>query len=354
MLVYATAPNGVALDGSGRNGLFTKHFIKNIRNAGLKIDELFQVVAKEVQEDARGFGVEQVPYRSSSYSGAYCLAGCEDPKLIAELDQIRLQKEEAAKRIKILTEENMNLKRLAEERSLKVPELEARMKILSREAALAGNQTSKARAELAMLQASLATARKEQSDSKELRIAVAERESIINELNEQMSKLQIKADELESYRIQVHSLQRQRDEAAERMQTLFEENARLKRLAEERHKNVATLEKKIKIISQAAEDTGEQSSNTQLELARLHAALAAARIQQRDSESLKDISLARESEIAELKNQIAEFQKKTQQLEESRRQIMALKKENAEKTLLLKEREKVNPRPLRPVIVPSF
>ena len=107
-----------------RNGLFTKYFLNHAADSGKKIDEVFQLVAKAVEDEARTQRIEQVPYRSSSYSGAFCLASCENPEIAAELEQIKLQRAEASKRVNALQEENAQLRRQAAERSSKVAELE--------------------------------------------------------------------------------------------------------------------------------------------------------------------------------------------------------------------------------------
>jgi Caspase domain len=81
ILVYATSPNQVAIDGIGRNSLFVKHLLLKIpvmsnRNVG----ELFDAVGKEVRNEAREhYGTEQVPgITGSSYFDRFCLASvCE-------------------------------------------------------------------------------------------------------------------------------------------------------------------------------------------------------------------------------------------------------------------------------------
>lgn len=352
MLVYATAPNGVALDGDGRNGIFTKHFIKNMKEPGLKIDELFQVIANKVQEEARRFGVEQVPFRSSSYSGAFCIAGCENPMVAAEIELIRVQKEEALRKLKELSEENSSLKKQASEKSSIINELEAKIAALPRTAHSTA-QSAELRTEMVRLQIALSVAKAEQADLERLRKSVAEREDKISGLKSEIAALQTKAEELEEYRRQVRNLQRQSDVTAERMHALAEENARLHRLAENRNENVVTLEARIAQLSSEVNKSGEQRSNAQAELVQLKAALESARAQQKDLDTLKGIAAERDVEISGLKNQLLELSKKSQQLEASRRQIMVLQKENAEKSLLLEERG-VPQRKSRPILVPSF
>jgi hypothetical protein len=67
-IAYATAPGGVAADGSGRNGIFTKHLLTHLATPGLKVEEVFKRVAIEVDRETRG---SQLPWRSSSLIGDF-------------------------------------------------------------------------------------------------------------------------------------------------------------------------------------------------------------------------------------------------------------------------------------------
>jgi hypothetical protein len=159
VLVYATAPNSVAFDGDGRNGLFTKHLLARLPEPGRKLDELFQVVAEGVEQEAQqAYRSKQVPYRSFSFSGAYCMAGCEDPKVLAQIQLVARQSEEAARRVQALTEENERLRRQVDERASHVQSLETKISGLAREAASAGYQSASAKDELTRLQRELETA----------------------------------------------------------------------------------------------------------------------------------------------------------------------------------------------------
>ena len=67
-VAYATAPNKVAEDGDGDNGLFTQYLIKNINQSGLKIEDVFKRVRAGVQRDSNG---KQIPWSSSSIVGDF-------------------------------------------------------------------------------------------------------------------------------------------------------------------------------------------------------------------------------------------------------------------------------------------
>lgn len=353
MLVYATAPNGVALDGSGRNGLFTKHFVRHLADPGLKIDELFQVVAEAVEGEARLLKMEQVPYRSSSYSGAYCLAGCENAQVARELAQIEQQRAEAASRIAALLEENAVLKRQADARNHKVFELESRISALSRDASTAGAENSSVREEMSRLKAALSLAKSEQAKAEAQKEVSAKKETEVSMLKEQLAGLQEKTRQIDAYRDQFASLQKQSEDAARRMQSLMDENRRLKLLADEKSSNVSALESRIEKLTKDAHVSGKDSMKEQQELARLQAALDAARTEQKAAEKMKSVVSGRELEIVQLKEQLADLQKQAHQLEEYRKQVLALQKESAEKSRLLDEKDGAV-RSRKPVMVPSF
>lgn len=72
LVAYATAPNSVASDGSGRNGLYTKHLLSNLNTPGIPIEEVFKRVRIGVMGET---GKKQVPWESSSLAGYFYLAG---------------------------------------------------------------------------------------------------------------------------------------------------------------------------------------------------------------------------------------------------------------------------------------
>lgn len=128
VLAYATAPNKTALDGSGTNGLFTKHLLMRLTVAGLQLDEMFRSVSNAVEDEARtAFRFEQVPYRSSSYSASYCLAGCEDPKLMEQARTIEAQWTELNRKLQEMSDENERLKIQAGRGADEIAKLESRV-----------------------------------------------------------------------------------------------------------------------------------------------------------------------------------------------------------------------------------
>lgn len=63
LMFYATASNNVAQDGEGRNGIFTKHLLKALKNPGITIEKVFKDTANAVLEDTGG---KQYPWMEGS------------------------------------------------------------------------------------------------------------------------------------------------------------------------------------------------------------------------------------------------------------------------------------------------
>jgi uncharacterized caspase-like protein len=68
LVAYATAPGEVAGDGSGDNGLYTKHLIRLMRKPGLRIEDIFKQVRIAVESESSG---KQVPWENSSLTGEF-------------------------------------------------------------------------------------------------------------------------------------------------------------------------------------------------------------------------------------------------------------------------------------------
>ncbi len=68
LIAYATAPGKVALDGEGKNGLYTAALLKVISEPGLKVEDVFKRVRVNV---ATSTADQQVPWESSSLTGDF-------------------------------------------------------------------------------------------------------------------------------------------------------------------------------------------------------------------------------------------------------------------------------------------
>jgi uncharacterized caspase-like protein len=67
-VAYATAPNSVAQDGTGRNGVYTKHLLQEIPARGVPIELVFKKVLAGVQNETGG---QQTPWVSTSLKGDF-------------------------------------------------------------------------------------------------------------------------------------------------------------------------------------------------------------------------------------------------------------------------------------------
>ncbi|MBT8113926.1 MAG: caspase family protein [Arenicella sp.] len=68
IIAYSTAPGDVALDGTGRNGLYTKHLLREIAKPNVKLEDVFKKVRVGVADDTQG---AQVPWENSSLKGDF-------------------------------------------------------------------------------------------------------------------------------------------------------------------------------------------------------------------------------------------------------------------------------------------
>lgn len=62
-IAYATAPDSVAADGDGRNGLYTSQLLNAMRIPGARIEDVFKRVRINVEAKSNG---EQIPWESTS------------------------------------------------------------------------------------------------------------------------------------------------------------------------------------------------------------------------------------------------------------------------------------------------
>ena len=68
LIAYATAPGNLAADGDGRNGVYTKHLIRNMKKSGLTIEQVFKNVRVAVLSET---GNKQTPWEASSLTGNF-------------------------------------------------------------------------------------------------------------------------------------------------------------------------------------------------------------------------------------------------------------------------------------------
>ena len=63
IISYATAPGNVASDGEGENGLYTENFLREVKVAEAKVEDVFKRVRLNVRRKSNG---AQLPWDSSS------------------------------------------------------------------------------------------------------------------------------------------------------------------------------------------------------------------------------------------------------------------------------------------------
>ncbi len=68
LVAFATSPGAVASDGSGDNGLYTRHLLQALAEPGRKVEEVFKQVRTAVRRDSQG---QQVPWESTSLEGDF-------------------------------------------------------------------------------------------------------------------------------------------------------------------------------------------------------------------------------------------------------------------------------------------
>jgi hypothetical protein len=68
IVAYATAPDSVAADGAGQNGIYTKYLLKEMSVPGRTIEQVFKAVRNNVIEETNN---KQVPWESTSLRGDF-------------------------------------------------------------------------------------------------------------------------------------------------------------------------------------------------------------------------------------------------------------------------------------------
>jgi len=68
LIAYATSPGSVAADGSGRNGIYTKHLVESLQQGDSDISKVFSRVRADVVAETHG---QQTPWESTSLIGDF-------------------------------------------------------------------------------------------------------------------------------------------------------------------------------------------------------------------------------------------------------------------------------------------
>lgn len=157
IVAMSTGPGQLSLDGTGRNGTFTKHLLQNVLTPRLTIEDMFKVVGGGTRGEAQQVGRRQDPQITSSYTDKFCMAGCADHKAAVAGAHVMSQGE-----LKQLQES------LAEARARQA-ELEEQKGVLLRQQAELAEQRQRA---AALVQSEVRTRKVEAPDDKPKQITI--------------------------------------------------------------------------------------------------------------------------------------------------------------------------------------
>jgi len=71
IIAYSTGPGAVAVDGGGRNSVYTKHLLNHMTTSGITIEQVFKRVRVDVISET---AEKQIPWESSSLTGDFYFA----------------------------------------------------------------------------------------------------------------------------------------------------------------------------------------------------------------------------------------------------------------------------------------
>jgi uncharacterized caspase-like protein len=109
---YATSPGKTAADGSGKNGVYTKHLLANLPTPGIPINEVFMRTRIGVSRET---GEKQIPWDSSTLTRYFYLAGegpaAPQPEARKDLADVEAQKKALEEQKSALAERQQALAR---------------------------------------------------------------------------------------------------------------------------------------------------------------------------------------------------------------------------------------------------
>ena len=76
LIAFSTAPGSVAADGTGRNGLYTRHLLEQMKKPGAQIEETFKSVRAAVRRESAG---RQIPWESTSLETNFAFHAAPPP-----------------------------------------------------------------------------------------------------------------------------------------------------------------------------------------------------------------------------------------------------------------------------------
>jgi hypothetical protein len=93
LLAYSTSPGNVALDGTGENGLYTSHLLRELSVRNAKLEDAFKRVRLNVRLESGG---HQIPWESTSLEEDIYLFKSENKKLTEAEQEALIDKEVTA------------------------------------------------------------------------------------------------------------------------------------------------------------------------------------------------------------------------------------------------------------------
>lgn len=322
ILIYPTAPGKTALDGDGKNGLFTTHLLRHIETPGISIEEMFKRVINGVGEDAQRMGEEQVPWLNLSFTGEFCFVGCgtrvsaEDLKQMAdekreiesktvalrgelekrqvELDAFKLRMGELQKQMDLQkssqTLSQTELERLNRERAgllERIAQVQAQGQELlrvkqeldqrQREAAARAQEVASANQRIMALETQLKLANQKPDNTVDVKRLEDERDRIVRQQADQLAGARKDLQGLQSKLAEFDSQRRELDQYKVQVARLEEENRRkdesfrqLMAELDKRQNELKDVQTRVVTLQQQLDTTkGKQQAVSQEELARL-------------------------------------------------------------------------------------
>jgi uncharacterized caspase-like protein len=86
IIAMSTGLGQLSLDGTGRNGTFTKNLLKFLPTPRQPIEEMFKAASGGTSVEAKALGHRQDPQVTTSFSGKFCLAGCGDKRVASDAE----------------------------------------------------------------------------------------------------------------------------------------------------------------------------------------------------------------------------------------------------------------------------
>ena len=110
LIAFATAPGSVAQDGTGENGVYTRHLLQSLPAPGLPVEQMFKRVRVGVAKDTHE---AQVPWESSSLKGDFVFREVVSQQTTSQDKMIEEAVRAAAERAAALTAERMTREQAA-------------------------------------------------------------------------------------------------------------------------------------------------------------------------------------------------------------------------------------------------